>query len=111
MAMDGQRNGHGRHLTYHPNRYNSPIDMKRTQSDTRQVLNSHTVATAARIHRSACETSRRWAPATPVGGRKIRWWIGTETDLGRPCARQLLPDWSLWEPSGSRSSYAWAVAG
>jgi len=58
MAMDGQRNGHGRHLTYHPNRYNSPIDMKRTQSDTRQVLNSHTVATAARIHRSPYATLR-----------------------------------------------------
>jgi hypothetical protein len=57
MAMDGQRNGHGRNITYHPTRYNSPIEMMRKQSDTRQVLNSHTVATTARIHRWACATS------------------------------------------------------
>jgi hypothetical protein len=56
MAMDGQRNGHGRNVTCHPTRYNSPIKMMRTQSDTWQTLSSPTVATTARIHRSTSVT-------------------------------------------------------
>ena len=62
MAMDGQRNGHGRNVTCHPTRYNSPIKMMRTQSDTRQTLSSPTVATTARIHPSTSGRSRR-----PIG--------------------------------------------
>ena len=52
MAMDGQRNGTDENITCHPTRYNSPIKIMPTQSDTRQIISSHTVATTARIHRS-----------------------------------------------------------
>jgi hypothetical protein len=51
--------GHGRNITCHPTRYNSPIKMMRTQSDTRQVLNSHTVATTARIHPTSTATAEQ----------------------------------------------------
>jgi len=57
MAMDGQRNGTDENITCHPTRYNSPIKIMPTQSDTRQIISSHTVATTARIHPSPCETS------------------------------------------------------
>jgi len=69
MAMDGQRNGHGRNITCHPTRYNSPIKMMRTQSDTRQIPSSPTVATTDRIHRSTIATGPRATWTSPKASR------------------------------------------
>ena len=56
MAMDGPaESARTKNITCHPARYNSPITIMRTQSDTRQILSSPTVATTDRIHRWASD--------------------------------------------------------
>jgi len=74
MAMDGQRNGTDENITCHPTRYNSPIKIMPTQSDTRQIISSHTVATTARIHRSASATDLAFKAGLrpPVAERPVR---------------------------------------
>jgi len=65
MAMDGPaESARTKNITCHPARYNSPITIMRTQSDTRQILSSPTVATTDRIH----PTIRgRSISSTPLG--------------------------------------------
>jgi hypothetical protein len=72
MAMDGQRNGHGRKRHLSPGKVQFTYqDYGHTQSDTRQITISPTVATTAKIHRSISET----LVAALASSWVHPWWI------------------------------------
>jgi hypothetical protein len=82
--------GTDENITCHPTRYNSPIKIMRTQSDTRQIHSSPTVATTDRIHRWASETDPSGASAGSTRRMRTAMTRPERAAAGRRALRETM---------------------